>query len=263
LVFASDSLIDFSPQRHLVLKRLFVYLQTRGFPMEHQIRRLSIHSASATADIDTDLTIALFASVVKTGAEVGVVYRLDTDSGRFEAVARQTTLTSPATDFDVTLSGAASHWLEDLTEPVQGKPARDQLLQELPDVVQHGLECVLVAPLTGVEGLLGILILGRRSGSREFDAEAVGVARRSASLLSAALERDSLQQKLQERKLMERAKGILQSRRRLSEHQAYLFLRSESRRRRVPMVDLAREIIETQFGGPAARRSREHWKRVD
>ncbi len=224
--------------------------------MERQIRRLSIHSVSATADIDSDLTIALFASVVKAGAEVGVVYRLDTEGGRLEAVARQSAVTSQVTDFDVTLTGAASHWLEDLTEPVQGKPARDQLFQELPDVVQHGLESVLVAPLAGVEGLLGILLLGRRSASREFDAEAVGVARRSASLVSAVLERDSLQQKLQERKLMERAKGILQSRRRLSEHQAYLFLRSESRRRRVPMVDLAREIIEAQFRGPAARRFR-------
>jgi GAF domain-containing protein len=231
--------------------------------MEHQIRRLSIHSVSATAGIDSDLTIALFASVVKSSAEVGVVYRLDTEAGRLEAVARQSTLTSPVTDFDVTLSGAASNWLEDLTEPVQGKTARDRLFHELPDVVQHGLECVLVAPLAGVEGLLGILLLGRRSASSEFDAEAVGVARRSASLLSAALERDSLQQKLQERKLMERAKGILQSRRRLSEHQAYLFLRSESRRRRLPMADLAREIIETQFGGPSGRRSRESGKRVD
>ncbi len=231
--------------------------------MEHQIRRLSIHSASATADTDSDLTIALFASVVKTGAEVGVVYRLDTEAGRLEAVARQSTLTSHAADFDITLGVPASRWLEDLNEPVQGKPARDQLFQELPDVIQHGLECVLVAPLAGVEGLLGFLMLGRRSGSREFDADAIGVARRSASLLSAALERDSLQQKLQERKLMERAKGILQSRRKLSEHQAYLFLRSESRRRRVPMVDLAREIIETQFRGPAVRRSREPGKRVD
>ena len=62
---------------------------------------------------------------------------------------------------------------------------------------------------------------------------------------------------------MERAKGILQSRRRLSEHQAYLFLRGESRRRRVPMVDLAREIIEAQFRGPAVRRPRESGKRVD
>jgi GAF domain-containing protein len=240
-----------------------MYLQTQGFSMEHQIRRLSIHSVSATADIDSDLTIALFASVVKTGAEVGVVYRLDTEAGRLEAAARQSTLASPVTDFDITLSATASRWLEDLTEPVQGKSARDQLFQELPDVVQHGLESVLVAPLAGVEGLLGILVLGRRSGSGEFDADAVGVARRSASLLSAALERDSLQQKLQERKLMERAKGILQSRRRLSEHQAYLFLRGESRRRRVPMVDLAREIIETQFRGPTVRRSRGSGKRVD
>jgi GAF domain-containing protein len=231
--------------------------------MEDQIRRLSIHSVSATADIDSDLTIALFASVVKASAEVGVVYRLDTEAGGLEAVARQSTLTSRVTDFDVTLSGAASHWLEDLTEPVQGKPARDQLFRELPDVVQHGLEYVLVTPLAGAEGLLGILILGRRSGNHEFDADAVDVARRSASLLSAAIERDSLQQKLQERKLMERAKGILQSRRRLSEHQAYLFLRGESRRRRVPMADVAREIIESQFRGPAVRRSREPGKRVD
>jgi len=240
-----------------------MYLPTYDFPMEHQFRRLLIHSASATADIDSDLTIALFGSVVKTQAEVGVVYRLDAEAGRLEAVARQTTLPSPETDFDATLSGSASRWLEDLTEPVQGKPSRDQFFQELPEVVQHGLECVLVAPLAGVEGLLGILVLGRRSGSCEFDAEAVGVARRSASLLSAALERDSLQQKLQERKLMERAKGILQSRRRLSEHQAYLFLRGESRRRRVPMVELAREIIETQFRGPAVRRPRGPGKRVD
>ena len=225
--------------------------------MEHQIRRLSIHCASATADIDSDLTIALFASVVKASAEVGVVYRLDTEAGLLEAVARQSTLTSPVTDFDTTLSGAASHWIEDLTEPVQGKPSRDQLFQELPEVTQHGLGCMLVAPLRGVGGLLGILTLGRRSESCEFDADAVGIARRSASLLSASIERDSLQQKLQERKLMERAKGILQSRRRLSEHQAYLFLRSESRRRRLPMVDLAREIIETQFRGPSGRRSRD------
>lgn len=231
--------------------------------MEHQIRRLSVRSVSATADIDSDLTIALFASVVKADAEVGVVYRLDADAGRLDAVARQTTLTSQVKDFEVTLSGAASDWLENLTDPVQGKPERDRLFQEFPDVVQHGLECVLVVPLSGVEGMLGVLILGRRSGSREFDADAVGVARRSAGLLSAALERDSLQQKLQERKLMERAKGILQSGRRLSEHQAYLFLRSESRRRRVPMAELAREIIEAQFQEPAARRSRGRGKRVE
>jgi GAF domain-containing protein len=240
-----------------------MYLPTYDFPMEHQFRRLLIHSASATADIDSDLTIALFGSVVKAQAEVGVVYRLDAEAGRLEAIARQTTLPSPETDFDATLSGAASRWLEDLTEAVQGKPSRNQLFQELPEAVQHELGCVLVAPILGVEGLLGILTLGRRSPNCEFDADAVGVALRSARLLAASLERDSLRQTLQERKLMERAKGILQSRRRLSEHQAYLFLRGESRRRRVPMVDLAREIVETQFRGPAGRRSRESRKPSD
>jgi AmiR/NasT family two-component response regulator len=63
-------------------------------------------------------------------------------------------------------------------------------------------------------------------------------------LLTAVLERDSLRQKLVERKLVERAKGILQQRRKLSEEQAYLLLRNNSRRRRMPMVNLAKEIIE-------------------
>ena len=225
--------------------------------MEHQLRRLSIHSASAAADIDSDLTIALIASVVKAGAEVAVVYRLNAEAGELEAVARQTTLAAPVPDFDATLTGAASRWLEGLTGPVQGMPAQDMLFREFPEAAQHGLGRLLVVPLPGVDGSLGILTLGRRSVSCEFDAEAIGVAQRSARLVAAVLDRDSFQQKLQERKLMERAKGILQARRKLSEHQAYLMLRAESRRRRLPMADLAREIVEAQFQGPFARRSGE------
>lgn len=44
---------------------------------------------------------------------------------------------------------------------------------------------------------------------------------------------------------MERAKGILQHRRKLSEESAYLFLRETSRRLRLPMVDVARDVIQS------------------
>src|ERR1019366_3922582 len=91
--------------------------------------------------------------------------------------------------------------------------------------------------------LFGFLTLGRVSET-SFDQAALEVAQRAGRLLTAVLERDTLQQKLVERKLVERAKGILQQRRRLSEEQAYLLLRNNSRRRRIPMANLAKEIIQ-------------------
>ena len=48
---------------------------------------------------------------------------------------------------------------------------------------------------------------------------------------------------LETRKLVERDKGILQHRYKLSEEEAYLRLRNESRRLRRPMKDLAEAII--------------------
>ena len=45
------------------------------------------------------------------------------------------------------------------------------------------------------------------------------------------------------RKLVERAKGILQTRHNLTEEEAYLRLRNESRRLRRPMRELAEAII--------------------
>jgi uroporphyrinogen-III synthase len=48
---------------------------------------------------------------------------------------------------------------------------------------------------------------------------------------------------LETRKLVERAKGILQYKHNLSEEDAYLRLRNESRRLRRPMRDLAEAVI--------------------
>jgi ANTAR domain/GAF domain len=62
----------------------------------------------------------------------------------------------------------------------------------------------------------------------------------NARLMSETLE---LKRQLEERKVMERAKGILQYRRSLTEEEAYLQLRNESRRLRRPMKDLAEAVI--------------------
>ena len=68
------------------------------------------------------------------------------------------------------------------------------------------------------------------------------------ALLVAATLREQLRkanQDLADRKLFERAKGLLQARLQVSEEEAYLRIRRLSRRRRTPMREIAREVIES------------------
>jgi uroporphyrinogen-III synthase len=66
------------------------------------------------------------------------------------------------------------------------------------------------------------------------------LAEENARLLE---ETQEMKRQLETRKLVERAKGILQQRYSLTEEEAYLRLRNESRRLRRPMKDLAEAII--------------------
>jgi uroporphyrinogen-III synthase len=59
-------------------------------------------------------------------------------------------------------------------------------------------------------------------------------------------ETQEMKRQLETRKLVERAKGILQFKFNLTEEEAYLRLRNESRRLRRPMRDLAEAIILTE-----------------
>jgi response regulator NasT len=80
---------------------------------------------------------------------------------------------------------------------------------------------------------------------------------------------DQLKSTLRERKLIERAKGILMTRRHLSESEAFRFLQRQSQDRRIPMAKLAESIIQTdelfdapnqQPGPPGARPLRRHYE---
>jgi uroporphyrinogen-III synthase len=58
-----------------------------------------------------------------------------------------------------------------------------------------------------------------------------------------AAETEEMKRQLETRKAVERAKGILQRRHSLTEEEAYLRMRNESRRLRRPMKELADAII--------------------
>jgi GAF domain-containing protein len=218
--------------------------------------RYYIRLDSGIAETETDYALALDAARLHTDSQTAVLYAIQPESSEVKAIAARSAAVARVKEVGVTFSHPTSQWIEYLTGPVQGKPAAEPNFEKFPEVLQYQLKRLLVVPLRTEHHLLGLLTLGRPD-STGFDSAAIEVAQRAGRLLLAVLERDSLQQKLLERKLVERAKGILQQRRRLSEEQAYLLLRNNSRRRRMPMVTLAREIIDVsvQAGTGAG-----HWQ---
>ena len=141
----------------------------------------------------------------------------------------------------------------------RGSPPEDSLVEQ---VVLHrralsfrnlpnsaDFSSIYAAPLIARENVRGVLTV-RVSEDREFRPDETGFVQAVAGHAAIAVENarlllevDEMKRSLEARKLVERAKGILQHRHNLSEEQAYLRLRNECRRLRRPMRELAEAVI--------------------
>jgi GAF domain-containing protein len=114
---------------------------------------------------------------------------------------------------------------------------------------KSGLMSLLAAPLMSQGKVIGSINIYTRD-ERAFSDDEVGfvkvvagqaaIAIQNARLMSETLD---MKRTLEARKLIERAKGILQYKHSLTEEEAYLRLRNESRRLRRSMRDLAEAVI--------------------
>ena len=112
-----------------------------------------------------------------------------------------------------------------------------------------GLASLLSVPLMTRDKVMGTINIYTRA-VRQFTDEEIGfgkvvagqaaIAIENARLMSETLE---MKRALEVRKIVERAKGILQHKHQITEAEAYLRLRNESRRLRRPMRDLAEAVI--------------------
>lgn len=114
---------------------------------------------------------------------------------------------------------------------------------------KSGLMSLLAVPLTSQGKVLGAINIYTRD-ERSFSQDDVGfvkvvagqaaIAVRNARLASQTLE---MKRTLEARKLIERARGVLQYKHKLTAEEAYLRLRNESRRLSRSMRDLAEAVI--------------------
>ena len=148
-----------------------------------------------------------------------------------------------------------------IADSLIGRVVRERQLVTVPDVsVEKSYKYPELARRSGLTSLLsvpllaGVKVIGTlniyTNDRRIFTPEEIGFAQAVAGQAALAFENarlisETLEMKrtLEARKVIERAKGILQHRHGVTEEQAYLDLRSESRRLRRPMRDLAEAII--------------------
>jgi len=213
----------------------------RRFAVPHKTYSFRLNSAEA-ATTGRDLAFILGSLLGRVNAGSAVVYRTNEERDEFRGIAARVEVAPRIQELSVTLSVEATATLRQGDRPFQTSTETDPQFAGLPEVLQYGLKRLLVFPLRGRDGLLGVMTIGRAI-DQGFDSRAVQFALPVARVVGAVIERDSLQEELRCRKLMERAKGILQQDSGISEEDAYLQLRRQSRQLRRPIADIAREII--------------------
>jgi signal transduction protein with GAF and PtsI domain len=142
-------------------------------------------------------------------------------------------------------------WVAEHREPVvlpknASKDPRFQYFNELPE---DSYEAFLSVPLLSRGRLVGVMNLQHRQ-PRSFSRREIRLISTVGFLVGAEVEmarleseNSDLSQQLETRKLVERAKGILQRDLNLSEEQAYLALQRQSRQKRKPMKEVAEAIV--------------------
>jgi signal transduction protein with GAF and PtsI domain len=152
------------------------------------------------------------------------------------------------------------------------KASADKRFKNFPALVEDTYEALLSVPLVSGGDVIGVINVHHKPPHTHteeevalltFMGEQIGGAILKSRLTeeNVRLQEETLEMKsqLETRKLVERAKGILQAKYKLSEDAAYLRLRNESRRLRRSLRDLAEAIIlaeDVVSSGDAKREER-------
>lgn len=220
----------------------------------HRISRV----ASSQANLDRVLQELIGIAVEITACDACLVYLPDYEAG--EVVLRASQLTHPAEigTLRMKLGEGVTGWVAEHKAVValDRNAAADIRFRAFSSLIEDTFEAFLSLPLASGGEVVGVLNIHHRE-PHAHTAEEVAlltfVGEHMGSAISMArLEEENarLQEKTQEvereletRKLVERAKGILQAKYNLSEEEAYQRLRNESRRLRRPMRELAEAIL--------------------
>jgi hypothetical protein len=186
-------------------------------------------------------------AITQANAQGAYVYRFDQANAR----AILSAFVGPA-PIRRELAGppATQHFNRRTPIVLHGGAARDSRFAELPEFQGGRFEGVVSVPLIDSAVVVGMASFCRTQSAAFRPTELtflLGLSLPLAALLTASNLREELSktaQLLADRKLLERAKGLLQQTLGWSEEQAYLHIRRTSRQQRIPMREIARQVIQ-------------------
>ncbi len=193
-----------------------------------------------------------------TGCDACLVYLIDVNSGEMVLRASQVPHAEELGNLRLQVGEGITGWVAEHKSVValSSKAGADKRFKKFPSLVEDDYEAFLSVPLISSGDVIGVINVHHREKHDHtpdevalltFIGEQMGGAITKSSLLQENLrlteETKEVKRQLEERKLVERAKGLLQRKHNLTEEEAYLRLRNESRRLRRPMKDLAEAII--------------------
>lgn len=140
-----------------------------------------------------------------------------------------------------------------------GIEAAEQIAEQVPGtaVVLFSGDHSLALSDREVDTTRAIAYLPKPTPPNVLDATLRMAVARARSLQKAQQEAIEAKNKLEERKIIERAKGILMRRTGSSEQEAYSILRRTSQDRSVPMLEIAKAVLESEPGYRAPAQPRQ------
>jgi signal transduction protein with GAF and PtsI domain len=193
-----------------------------------------------------------------TDCDACLVYLLEESSGEIVLRASQVPHAAELGNLRIRMGEGVTGWVAEHKSVValSENANADSRFKRFSALVEDTYQAFLSVPLVHGGEVIGVLNVHHRESHPHtpeevslltFVGEQMGGALARARLEeeNARLQEETLDMKrqLETRKLVERAKGILQFKHNLTEEEAYLRMRNESRRLRRPMKDLAEAII--------------------
>ncbi len=240
--------------------------ESRHLELLHRISK-TVSSSSTLDDILREL-IGLV--VAETGCDACLVYLAEPGTGDVVLRASQLPHRAEIGSLRMKAGEGVAGWVAEHRAPVVLSRGAfdDPRFKRFPSLVEDTYEAMLSAPLVSGGEIIGVINVHHKAPRAHlpeeiavvtFIGEQLGgaIAKARLSVENLRLQEETLEMKrqLELRKLVERAKGILQYKYKLSEAQAYLRLRNESRRLRKPMAELAQAIVLADTLGREARDS--------
>lgn len=227
-----------------IVERSFPAAQLRVIYSNQRIAAATALNASVGPLLETCLS--------QTNSQGAYVYRLDGQDNVLELVAWRGSRPTDIPSYSVQVEQRVANWFLELSGnvAVEKRAWQDWRFQKLPEFLQNRFESTVSIPVLEEGKLSGIANFCQRQAGEYGVGEIAFLAGLSLPLGSilakTRLESElaDLNRKLADRKLFDRAKGILQARFGWTEEEAYYHLRRTSRQSRAPMRSVAQHVIQ-------------------